>query len=204
MVRGFPVRSSNRTCGFPASGSRTSVTTRHAPALVTPARPCCPAPLGVVGPSAELPGCRQSPGPTLVEARLEPGLLPSPPVSSGGSMRYYEPLRLPTWLHPEGELRRPPPRPVGSPVLPCVLCRRATPLTPASESRLVGRVLPWTPAAFPVIQAGRPSRRHFRGLLRLHAGTHCIPGAMGARPVDLPTHPWWALVPRASTSRLPF
>ena len=136
------------------------------------------APRGVSGSYVECIGSRQSPDPCLVEARLEPGLLPSSVVVlSAECYRYYEPLRLPTRLHPLDGARRATPRRVGSPVLPCVLCRRATPLTPARKPAVIGRVLTQTPAAFPVIQAGRPSRHHFRGLLRLH--TCCGPSACG-------------------------
>jgi hypothetical protein len=52
---------------------------------------------------------------------------------------------------------------------------RAVPLPPASESMVIGRGLPGTPAAVPVIQAGRPARLHVRGRLRLHTG--CGPSA---------------------------
>src|SRR3970282_2424310 len=153
----------------------------------------CPVPLGVAGSCPELPGSRQSPDPSLVEPPLDPGPLPSSAVVlSAECHRYYEPLRLPTRLHPLEGARRTPRR-VGSPVLPCVLCRRATPLTPASESMVIGRVLPWTPAAFPVIQAGRLSRLPFRGLLRLY--TCCGPSAR-LHP------PGGAFVPATSASTL--
>lgn len=67
-------------------------------------------------------------------------------------------------------------------MLRSVLCRCAAPLAPARKSVVVGRVLAQAPAAFPVIQAGRPSQHHFRGLFRLHTGTHCSPRAMGPGP----------------------
>ncbi len=73
------------------------------------------------------------------------------------------------------EERAATPRRLEAPV-PCpVLCRRATPRTPVSDPMVVGRLLPWSPAAFPVFTAGRPPKHHFRGLPRLHS--RCGPPA---------------------------
>ena len=92
------------------------------PMRLAPAWLWCPGPLGVAGSCPKLPGSRHSPDPSLGEARLEPGLLPSPPVMlSAGCRRDDEPLRLPTRLHPDDGARRTPRR-LGSPVLPCVRC----------------------------------------------------------------------------------
>lgn len=71
---------------------------------LAPAWLWCPVPLGVAGSCPELPGSRQSADPSLVEARLEPGLLPALPVWSGRCHRYYEPLRLPARVHPDDGL----------------------------------------------------------------------------------------------------
>ena len=56
-------------------------------------------------------------------------------------------------------------------ISPVALCAVPTCHAPYPGERIhdLGRVLAWTSAAFPIIQAGRPSRRHVRGLLRLHA-----------------------------------
>jgi hypothetical protein len=143
---------------------------------LAPAWLWCPAPLEASGSSLELPGSRQSPDPLLVKAPLEPGLLPSSViVLSTESMRYYEPLRLPTRLHPHDGARLATPRRAGSPVLRCALCRHATPLTPVSDPAVIGRLLTRNPSAFPVQRAGQRSQLHFRGLLGLH--TRCGPSA---------------------------
>jgi hypothetical protein len=133
-------------------------------------------PLEVGGSCPALSNSRHPPDPSLGEARLETGRLPSSAVVlSAECHRDDEPLRLPARLPPEGGSRGATSHQTGSPVLPCVRCGRATPLTPASESMVIGRVLTWTPAAFPVMQAGRPSRRHVRNLRKRH--TYCGPSA---------------------------
>ena len=73
------------------------------------------------------------------------------------------------------EARAATPRRAGAPVSRRALCRRATPRTPVSDPVVIGRLLPRSPAVFPDSKAGRPSRLHFRGLLRLH--TRCGPSA---------------------------
>ena len=91
------------------------------------------------------------------------------------------------------ELRAATPRRVGLPVLRSALCRRATPPTPVSDRPFFGRFLRRDPAAFPVLMAGRRSRFPFEAC----TGFTCVAAHRLADP------PTWALVPRASTHRLP-
>jgi hypothetical protein len=94
------------------------------------------------------------------------------PVGPDGTMG---PSDAPRGSHPNDESRVATPRRSGPPVLRHALCRRATPPTPVSDPVVIGRFLSRGPWAFPVIQAGRRSRHHFRGLLGLH--TCCGPSA---------------------------
>ena len=61
------------------------------------------------------------------------------------------------------------PRPSGSPQLRASPFRRAVPNYPGGSGRVRLSVASPSRAAFPVSQAGRHPRRHFRGLLRLHS-----------------------------------
>ena len=62
-----------------------------------------------------------------------------------------------------------PPSHAGLPQLPGSPSRHAVPTTPMDRNGCVCRLLPRSTRAFPVTQAGRRPRLHFRGLLRLHS-----------------------------------
>jgi len=168
-----------------------------------PAWPWCTAPLGAAGALVELPGSRQSPAPWPVETppnqSARGGFPPHGlccPVGPSGTVDPPDSQGRP---HPTDGARGATPRRPGSPVLRWALCRRATPHTPVSDSAVIGRLLPRSPAVFPVRKAGRPSRRPFRGLRRLHtccgpsrqqAGSaHGGPMSRGLQPYGYPSGP---------------
>jgi len=116
--------------------------------------------------------------PPLGSSRPTPNQGPFPPnwlccpAGPGGTMGPSDTQR---GFRLIAEARAATPRRAGAPVSRRALCRRATPRTPVSDPVVIGRLLPRSPAVFPDSKAGRPSRLHFRGLLRLH--TRCGPSA---------------------------
>ncbi len=163
---------------------------------LVPAWPGSTVPLGVSGASVELPGSRQSPAPRLVEARPEPGSLPSPLVVwSRRSERYCGPLRLPGRLpsRGRGEGRDPSPPWVSRVALGSVpTCHAPYPGERLSGPRSVARAessgLPgYSGRSALASSLSRPAR-----------ASHVL------RPVGLQIRPWRTDVPRASASWLPF
>ena len=135
-----------------------------------PAWPGCTAPLGVAGASWSCQAHTNLPPLDSSSCTPNQGAFPPRrlccPSGPSGTMR---PSDTPRGLRLAAKSRLATPRPDGLPVLRHALCRRATPTTPVSDRAVIGRLLSRNPWAFPVIQAGRRSRLHFRGLLRLHS-----------------------------------
>ncbi len=179
-------RSSNRTCGFPASGFPTGFTSRHTAARCvrcvllkqramasapnnTDRRPSSPRGQA----SSEASGCswvfqahRQSPILGSVQSAPEVRALSSASITR--PPRSYGPLRLPSdpppvrrWGCQPQSGRVSPDDPHHPSNVPCPVPRRIK----------AGACVDCFPAhtAFPVSQAGRHPHLHFRGLLRLHA-----------------------------------
>ena len=168
-------RSSNRTCGFPASGSPTGFTAGMRRAFDTSV-------LSVsVPPWLHDTACSESFRNYAVLYRLAPSHPPSPSsistpevrvLSSTGVTqlhRYYDPVRLPLEPMPYGTVEAATLAQHGPPPLarsPVSTCRAHYPggpvqvrLSAASPDR----------AAFPELRAGRRPQVPFRGLLRLHS-----------------------------------
>ena len=134
-----------------------------------PSSPWHRAPVEAAEHCRESAGSRQSPRPWRPRTHPEARLLPSPGVTR--LRRYYEPLQ---------HSHRPPPHRWcraaralagrGFPTLPRGPSVRATPHTPVDCDRCVCPYLPRRTAAFPDVWAGRRSRLHFRGLLRIGSG----------------------------------
>ena len=170
-----PPRSSNRTCGFPASGSPTGFTAGMRRAFDTSV-------LSVsVPPWLHDTACSESFRNYAVLYRLAPSHPPSPSSTSTPEVRvlsstgvtqlhrYYDPVRLPLEPMPYGTVEAatlaqhgPPPLARSS----VSTCRAHYPggpvqvrLSAASPDR----------AAFPELRAGRRPQLPFRGLLRLHS-----------------------------------
>src|SRR3990172_9676427 len=120
--------------------------TENGTAASAPAWPSRTALVGASGFVRELPGSRQSPSPQLVQAHLEPGLLPSTGVTR--VPQYYEPLRLLSCPSPDGAVASAPWQPDRSPVLRITACARAAPTTPASRSTFTCRSVWSTSTAF--------------------------------------------------------
>ena len=195
--------------GFPLSAHRTGRAVFPHPALGRESHPSMhrrpgvwasawlghQAPRGVAGSYAEFLGSRQSPDPCLGEAPLEPGLLPSPPVvRSAECPRYDEPLRLPTWRHPEGGSRRD--------ASPRGISRVALCAVPTCHAHYPGEEIWAHRSGAPPDSSGLPG---YSGRSAL-ATSRSRPAQTShrLRPVGSRTHPQWASVPRASTSQLPF
>ena len=83
--------------------------------------------------------------------------------------RSYDPVRLPPTPPPFAASRSLPSCRTGLPRLLASPFQRAVPTAPADRDGCFCRLLPHPTRAFPVMQAGRHPRLHFRGLLRLHA-----------------------------------
>ena len=93
-------------------------------------------------------------------------------LSSAGVTRLhrsYDPVRLPPTPPPSAASRSLPSCRTGLPRLLASPFQRAVPIAPADRDGCFCRLLPHPTRAFPVMQAGRHPRLHFRGLLRLHA-----------------------------------
>ena len=182
----FSPRSSNRTCGFTASGSPTGFTSRHTVdcqfGLVsrddTVARnqlpPCGRAPSEASEYFQVLQAHRQSPILGSFESVPEVRVLSSAGITR--PHRSYDPVRLPPgppcsprrWrcdLRPE---RASPDYPDHLSNVPCPI-RTCRAQYPGGSERVPMSVASPFHAAFPVSQAGRHPRFHFRGLLRLHS-----------------------------------
>ena len=175
----FSPRSSNRTCGFTASGSPTGFTSRHTVdcqfGLVsrddTVARnqlsPCGRAPSEASGYFQVLQAHRQSPILGSFESVPEVRVLSSAGITR--PHRSYDPVRLPPGRrarHGVGGATsgRNGPPPITRTTFPT--CRAQY---PGGSERVPMSVASPFHAAFPVSQAGRHPRFHFRGLLRLHS-----------------------------------
>ena len=179
-------RSSNRTCGFPASGFPTGFTSRHTAARCvrcvllkqramasapnnTDRRPSSPrgqASSEASGYSWVFQAHRPSPILGSVQSAPEARALSSAGVTR--PPRSYGPLRLPSdpppvrrWGCQPQSGRVSPDDPHHPSNVPCPVPRRIE----------TGACVDCFPAhtAFPVSQAGRHPHLHFRGLLRLHA-----------------------------------
>ncbi len=154
----LPSRSSNRTCGFPASGFPTGF-------IAGPAAPrgafagqysfwklraswCCQA-------------HRQSPLLDIFKARLKQG----PSLHRHSRLqRYYDPLRLPPGAHRRGYEAKLHPGWVSH--VARITFPTAVPTTPADRT---GAVVSFPSVRPSPVSAGRHPQLHFRGLLRLHS-----------------------------------
>jgi hypothetical protein len=151
-------RSSNRTCGSPASGSRTRQHARACDAL----RGAWHIP--------EFTGLPQSPCPCRCPRRLEPGPLPSTGVTR--LPRYYEPLRHPAepGLALAGLRLVPmtPPSDGASRVAPVFLLCVLSPLPRRKNQVHVSLASPALSAFLPLGRSRLPHHA-FRGLLSVHS-----------------------------------
>jgi len=120
--------------------------------------------------SPDIFGCcqthRQSPLLGFLRSIPEVRVLPSPGITR--LRRYYDPLRFPAWPPAHLAFGDATPNQTGPPTLPEIPFQRAVPITPVNRVGASDGFFP-TRAAFPVIQAGRRSPLHFRGLLRVHS-----------------------------------
>jgi hypothetical protein len=154
-------RSSNRTCGSLASGSRTGFTTGHAQVVAYYPAPRERALRLLLGPAIELLpltldyrvlALRQCPVLADFRSAPEPGLRPSTGITR--LPRYHEPLLLPR--RPEADhfrslrLVAATHHRHGSPTLPQRPYAHAGPTTPAGEGGFSGRLLFRPPTAFPL------------------------------------------------------
>ena len=108
----------------------------------------------------------------LFKARRTPALQPTEEAAHAFNQmpdRSYDPVRLPPTPPPSAASRWLPSCRTGLPRLPASPFQRAVPTAPADRDGCFCRLLPHPTRAFPVMQAGRHPRLHFRGLLRLHA-----------------------------------
>ena len=171
-------RSSNRTCGFPASGSPTGFTARHTTdglstrvscdntqavmslrlaAQLSPKRP------DLIGADRHCASHRSS---ASSKARQKSGSF-APPALPGINARMT--LSDSRQNRHRSATLRPLPSPItGLPRLPASPFRRAVPTTPADRAGAHVDCFP-AHAAFPKWQEGRHPHCHFRGLLRLHS-----------------------------------
>jgi hypothetical protein len=94
---------------------------------------------------------------------------------------YYDPVRLPPWPSPRGDVEVVHLRRDGSPSLPEPPCVRAVPTTPADRNGCMCRLLPHSTRPSPKLWVGRHPHCPFRGLLRLHSryGPHARSTAQG-------------------------
>src|SRR5262249_8780908 len=150
--------SSNRTCGFPASGSRTR---HHAFSRVTPS--------AVAEHFSELLGCSISRSLTASCVGLE--LRPLPSLGITRLPRYYEPLRHPSapGLSLTGVRLIIPDHALGflcCARFPCVHAAATTPVQRLGVF-LARLTHPCQPSPIPL--SGRPAHRPFRGLLGVHS-----------------------------------
>src|SRR5215203_690346 len=179
-------RSSNRTCGFPASGFPTGFTSRHTAARCvrcvllkqramasapnnTDRRPSSPRGQA----SSEASGCSwvfqaHRPSPILGSVQSAPEVRALSSASITRPPRSYGPLRLPSDPPP---VRRWGCQPQSGRVSPDDPHHPSNGPCPVPRRIEAGACVDCFPAhtAFPVSQAGRHPHLHFRGLLRLHA-----------------------------------
>jgi hypothetical protein len=179
-------RSSNRTCGFPASGFPTGFSPRHTAAprvrcvllkqraladapSNTDRRPSSPrgkASSEASGYAGVFQAHRQSPILGSVQSAPEVRALSSASITR--PPRSYGPLRLPSDPPP---VRRGGCQPQSGRVSPADPHHPSNVPCPVPRRIETGACVDCFPAhtAFPVSQAGRHPHLHFRGLLRLHA-----------------------------------
>src|SRR5712692_404547 len=116
---------------------------------------------------------RQSPHLLSFPSTPEARALPSTGITR--FHRYYGPLRRPVWpVSFPTPLEAPPPPVLGLPQLPRSLSSHAVLTTPVDRTGALVGCFP-VRTAFPVSQAGRHPRLHFRGLLKLHS-RYGLPG----------------------------
>jgi len=126
---------------------------------------------------SDLCRCLQAPrqSPILCFFQSTPEVRALPSASITRLPRYSDPLRLPIWPPslPSAFEARPLPAP-GLPQLPRPPSLHAVLTTPVDRTGALVGCFP-ARAAFPVSQAGRRPRLHFRGLLELHS-RYGLPG----------------------------
>ena len=149
-------RSSNRTCGFPASGFPTGFTVRPRQSTAQRVRSIFASrhsSLGQVRPLQVFAGSSANhPDLAIFESAPEVRALPSAGVTR--LQRSYDPVRLPLRRRPSAALRPLPSSQTGLPRLPASPFRRAVPTTPADRTGARVDCFP-VHAAFPALQAGR-------------------------------------------------
>jgi hypothetical protein len=175
-----PTRSSNRTCGSPASGSRTGFTPRHSrvptddASAVSLARRPCGIPSwpwrrassaasgfsGVFRLTANHPSSSASKAPRTRAPSLHRHYPASPVL-------WAPPIPTPACPKRTVAGQRLPHR-VGLPCCDALFLHVPSPLPRRATRRPIGCTAPGA-AAFPVVSAGRRSQLHFRGLLRVHS-----------------------------------
>ena len=170
-------RSSNRTCGFAASGFPTGLARcpRHE-RFVRGAMPRTHCLRNRVQLPRETPdilqACRLAPVPCRRLLRKHPEVRPLPSTGVTRLLRYYEPLRLPAAPPPEVTLRVATPLAAGSPTLRQKTFRTCCSHYPGGLPRVHLSVLPRGMAASLPFGRSRRPRLHFRGLHRIHSRYH--------------------------------
>lgn len=140
---------------------------------------------------------RQSPLLDCLGSIPEVRVLPSPGITR--LQRYYDPLRLPAWPPAHLAFEVATLSQTGPPTLPEIPFPRAVPTTSMNRTGASDGFFP-VRAAFPVIQAGRRSPLHFRGLLRVHT---CYGPQDCDRPATLVTRLQYAQFPIHTAHQLP-
>ncbi len=130
------------------------------------------------------------------------------PPALPGLQRSYDPVRLPLGSSGNPDVEGTGLQPNGSPPITRVTLPTCRAHYPGGSRRVQVSVASPSHAAFPVIQAGRHPRLHFRGLLRLHSrygppdcstaqgGLCCkasirrLPGQIACQLPDQPTTLW--------------
>ena len=173
----FPSRSSNRTCGFPASGFPTGFTVRPTISCRVTRGACAAASSSSPRDTARSDRsghCRVFAGssanhPDLAVFASAPEVRALPSAGITRLQRSLRPCPTPAGIRrPSATLRPLPSCQTGLPRLPASPFRRAVPTTPADRTGARVDCFP-VRAAFPVLQAGRHPHLYFRGLLRLHS-----------------------------------
>ena len=183
-----PPRSSNRTCGFPASGSPTDFTMRHTEASFAPQY----SPLGNVRPTSVWLGSSPITWSRFLREHPEVRALPSTGVTR--LPRYYDPLRRPDWSPPIRRRCRPMagtnpgPPPITRTTFPT--CRAHY---PGGPSRCARRLLPG-PCCLPRYSGGSASTTSL---------SRPAPDSLALRPAELLVHLSVDFVTRLRPSRFP-
>jgi hypothetical protein len=194
-------RSSNRTCGFPASGSPTGFIVRHTKQSTDRKRPLC----GVLsffasrhsflGRTRMIVGvCRLIANHhhlAFFESTPEVRALPSASITR--LQRSYDPVRLPPMPPPEATLRPLPSHQAGLPRLPEPPFRRAVPTTPADRA---GAHVDCFPASrgLPLVAGGSASALSL---------SRPAQASLTLRPAGLLSRPQATFVTRLQPMRLP-